>query len=276
MKGKEKSNSSFICGTNFVIRRTTLTEAGGMREDNIAEDFLTSLAVHQNGWKSVYVTEVLAEGLAPEDMLSYYKQQLRWARGSLEVLFSQNPLFKKGLAFRQKIEYLASALYYFNGLIVLTDIAMPLIFLYSGVRPVASSSTSFALFFLPFMFLNLYTLRLASKERVSFKSLAFSQSSWALQLVAIWSVITKRKMGFSVTPKQAQSGNFINLAYPHLGYIFLTLVGVGIAVSREGINTSVATNIAWASVNSSMFIPFILAAYNPEVDNANQSVSLAA
>src|SRR5690606_7694254 len=82
MRGKDSYNSTFICGTNVVIRRKALEEVGGMFEENIAEDFLTSLFVHQHGWRSVYVPQVLATGFAPFDLLSYVKQQLRWARGS--------------------------------------------------------------------------------------------------------------------------------------------------------------------------------------------------
>lgn len=264
MIGKEKSNAAFICGTNFAIRRKVLVEVGGLNEENIAEDFLTSLAVHQKGWKSYYIDEVLSEGLAPEDMMSYYKQQLRWARGSLEVLFSMNPLFKKGLSWDQKIQYLSSALYYFNGVIVLIDMIMPILFLYLGIRPVAATSTSFAIYFLPFMFLSLYTLYKVAGEQLSFEIIAFSQSSWTLQLLAIKSVLLKQKMAFAVTPKQALSGNFINLAYPHIIYIILVIIGIPFGLAREGLNSSVITNIAWALVNGVTFLPFVIAAYKAD------------
>jgi len=95
-----------------------------MCETNIAEDFLTSLFVHSKGWKSVYVPEVLAEGLAPEDFMSYYKQQFRWARGSLEIIFKYNPLFNRGLSLSQKLQYLASASYYLSGVVFLLNCYM--------------------------------------------------------------------------------------------------------------------------------------------------------
>src|SRR5690606_21510298 len=65
MQGKDKDNPAFICGINVAIRRTALDQVGGMVEDNIAEDFLTSMKIHEQGWHSVYVPEVLATGLAP-------------------------------------------------------------------------------------------------------------------------------------------------------------------------------------------------------------------
>jgi cellulose synthase (UDP-forming) len=261
MRGKDSYNASFICGTNVVIRRKALEQVGGMCEDNIAEDFITSFLIHEKGWQSIYVPDVLARGLAPEDLMSYFKQQLRWARGSLEVLFKFNPLFRRGLTFDQKREYLSSALYYLNGLIVLIDITMPLIFLFSGLEPVIGTTTQFAFFFLPFMTLTLYTLYQATDQTLSLRAMSYSNSSWTLQLIALWSIITGKKMSFSVTPKKAQSGNFIKLALPHILYTLIVLVAGGYAIWRDGLTPAVATNISWATFNIVMFLPFIYSAY---------------
>lgn len=260
MRGKEKSNAAFICGTNVAIRKTALLAAGGMCEDNIAEDFLTSLFIHQKGWNSYYVSEVLAEGYAPEDMLAYYKQQLRWARGSLEVVFAHNPIFKKGLTWKQKAEYLSSGLHYCNGIIVAIDALMPIISLIFNVQPVAATTTSFAFFFLPFLFLNLYTLYLATGGNVTFRASAFSMSLSIVQLKALKSLLTGQKMKFAVTPKQAQQGNFISLAYPHILYTLVIFAAAAIGIHREGLTPSVVTNITWGMFNVVMFTPFIFAA----------------
>jgi cellulose synthase (UDP-forming) len=260
MSGKGTSNAAFICGTNVAIRRTALEEVGGMAEDNIAEDFLTSLFIHQRGWKSKYLTQVFCEGLAPEDLQSYYNQQLRWARGSLEILFKHNPVFTRKLTAAQKTEYVSSGLYYFNGIILLIDIIMPLIYLYFGLQPVSASTTSFAIFFIPFILLNLYTLYVASNGTFSYKALSFSQSSFTLQILAVISVLMHIKMKFTITSKEALLGNFRYLAYPHLFYIFLAFAGLTVSMFREGLTPSVMTNIAWVLFNISMFWPFIWSA----------------
>src|SRR3989344_2265292 len=272
MRGKEKSNAVFICGTNVAIRRNALLSAGGMCETNIAEDFITSLLIHEKGWLSVYVPEVLAEGLAPEDLLSYFKQQLRWARGSLEVLFRFNPI-SKSLSWAQKFQYIGSALYYLNGLIIAIDALAPLIFFFTGVSPVTSATTLFALFFIPFMLLNLFTLYLASGNRVTFRALAFSQASFALKLQALVSIITNQKMGFSVTPKKALEGNFLSIVYPHLTYIGIATLGFGFALHREGLTPSVVTNLAWVMFNVFLLLPFISVAYPWEKIFTNAKLS---
>ncbi len=265
MEGKDRVNSAFMCGTNVVIRRKALVDAGGMRTDNIAEDFLTSLKIHQNGWISRYTREVLAEGLAPEDMQSYWKQQLRWARGSLEVLFWENPIFKRGLTWAQRFQYLSSALYYFNGLVLLIDMAMPILFLLTGRQVVSTSTTSFALFFLPFMFLNLSTLFAVASGRLTFRAISFSQSAWTLQLKAIKSAFLNQKMAFVVTPKKQKSGNFLFLAYPHFFYIFLMSVSTVFAVVTRGVDASIISNVAWGLFNIILFLPFLKAVVNPNL-----------
>lgn len=261
MVGKNARGAAFICGTNVVIRKLAFYEVGGMVEDNIAEDFLTSMLIHKKKWKSYYTSEVLSEGLAPEDLLSYFKQQLRWARGSLESLFTSNPLFIKGLTMSQRFQYLLSALYYLNGLIILIDCLMPLFFLFFGTKPVASTTTSFALLFIPFMFFNLYTLFMVSGNNVTFRAISFVQGSWFLQIRALVSIILRQKMGFVVTPKQQQKGNYLFLVYPHIIYIVLVVFASWYRVGKEGIDPSVITNIAWGIFNMIMFMPFIWAAF---------------
>ncbi len=259
-KGKNQNSSAFMCGTNMVVRRTAIEEAGGMCEFNIAEDFLTSLFIHEKGWKSVYVPEVLAEGLAPEDFLSYSKQQFRWARGSLEVIFRYNPLFRKGLTFMQKFQYLASASYYLSGVIVLLNALLPLIFFFTGAAPITTSTMALAAAFLPYIILTLYNLQLSSNFTYTFRSLSFSIGSFVIHIQAVLAVLFKQKSSFTVTSKTQLTGNFLYLVTPHLVYIALSLIGITYAITVHGFTPAVVTNAAWALLNCGMFIPFILAA----------------
>jgi cellulose synthase (UDP-forming) len=157
------------------------------------------------------------------------------------------------------LQYLSSGLYYLNGLIIFIDMLMPLFFLYFGIKPVTASTINFAFYFIPFMFLNMLTLYLVSDKNITFRALSFSQSSFTLQLSALLSALTGRKDAFSITSKNALSGNFVYLAYPHMFYAILTMAGAIVGVHREGLNPSVVTNIAWAFFNVALFYPFIKA-----------------
>jgi cellulose synthase (UDP-forming) len=260
LKGKNRMNAVTMCGTNMVIRRKPLEDVGGMCDTNIAEDFVTGLFIHQRGWRSVYVPEVIAEGLAPEDFLSYYKQQLRWARGSLEVLFKYNPIFKRGLTWRQKVQYLSSASYYLSGIFVLINAIIPLIFFFTGEVPFVVSTMALAIVFLPYMFLTLYMVQLSTNFSYTFRALSFSMSSWPIHLLALSQLLRGQKSGFAITSKRAVQGNFIRLVIPHLAYFVIGAVAIGWGLMREGLTASVATNTAWIILNSMIFIPFIRAA----------------
>lgn len=270
-KGKNRLNAAFMCGTNMVIRRDALLDVGGMCETNIAEDFLTSLFIHKKGWKSAYVPKVLAEGLAPEDFLSYYKQQFRWSRGSLEVIFKYNPLTAKGLTLAQRIQYLASASSYLTGFIVLINMLLPLIFFFTSQVPLVISTMQLTLIFFPYILVNIFVLQLSSNYTYTFKAIAFSVSSFILQINAVIAVLLNKKTKFAVTSKTQLSGNFSYLVIGHLLYFLATIIGIGITFNREGLTTSLLNNAAWSILYLVLFSYYIYAAF-PKPNTKNEKM----
>ena len=263
MAGKSRLGSAFMCGTNMAVRRSAILDAGGMCEENIAEDFLTSLFMHEKGWKSVYVPKVLAEGLAPDDFLNYYKQQFRWTRGSLEVIFKYNPLLRRGLSGGQKLQYLLSASYYLSGSVIILDALLPITFLLTGQAPIVTSTMTLALVFVPYMWINLYVMQRSSNFTYSYQAIAFSLSAWWLQLTALAAVLTNRKTSFAVTSKSTHDGarpNFLRLVVPQFVYAGLGVVALSVGAGREGLSPSLMANIAWLAVHIGLSVPFVVAA----------------
>jgi cellulose synthase (UDP-forming) len=265
MNGKNNLNSAFMCGTNMILRRAMLDEVDGLCETNIAEDFMTSLLVHQKGWKSVYVPEVLAKGLAPEDFLSYSKQQFRWARGSMEILFWHNPIFSKTLTFAQKLNYFISASYYLGGFVVIINLLTPIIYLAFGLEPLHSSSMILPALFLPYIIFSVLILNMSTNSGYTFKALAFSNGSFWIFCKALISVIFRQKNSFQVTSKQKINGNFISLVWPHLLYFGLGIAAVGFSFYKSGLTPAIVTNASWVIFNMVTFVPFIMAAL-PEIE----------
>ena len=261
LKGKDTLNSTFMCGTNMVIRRKALDEVGGMSEESIAEDFLTSLLIHEKKWKSVYVPTVLAEGLAPEDFLSYYKQQFRWARGSLEIVFRYNPFARRGLTMAQRVQYLSSASFYLSGFVVVLNATLPLIYFFFGITALTINTMTLALIFIPYILIVLYTIQLTSNFTYTFRALSFSLSSFPIHLKAVFQILTGKKSGFVVTSKKALSGNHGYLSLPHITYVAVVIGGVVVGVMREGFSPSLLSNLAWATVYIAIFMPFIAASF---------------
>lgn len=259
-RGKDHTGSLFMCGTNMIIRRKALDAIGGMCADSITEDLLTSLLMHAGGWKSVYVPLIVAEGMAPEDLGEYWKQQFRWARGSLEVLLKFNPLFLKGLSRNQRLQYLASVTFYLTGIVVLIDAALPLFYFYGGFIPISAATMSIALLFVPYIFLTLYSLQLFSNFAFSFRAVAFSIASWPIYTSALLATIFRRGKVFQVTSKERNDASYLKLVVLHVVYIVATIVGIGWSGYRHGLSSSLITNASWGILYIFMFLPFIRAA----------------
>ena len=260
MKGKNRLNSATMCGTNMLISRKALEEVGGICTESITEDLVSGMFMPEHGWHSVYHAEVLAEGLAPEDFLSYSKQQFRWARGSLDLIFRYNPLLRRGLTFAQKIQYLSSASFFLSGTVVATDALIPLVYLYTGAVPILAPGMFLAAVFLPYMFLTLYCVQRASNFMFTFPSLAFSMGAFTIHLRALFAAMLRQKSAFAVTSKEALTGNYLRLSSVHIGYIAVAAFGIIVAFAREGLSASLINNTAWVLLNAAVFYPFIKAA----------------
>lgn len=116
----------------------------------ITEDMATAMHLHAMGWTTVYHHEVLVHGLAPEDAQTMLSQRQRWAAGSMQVFFKDNPLFVPGLTIGQRLMYLGTMTSYLNGFAAIVYIAAPLVFLILGVFPLQAQPTTFFMLFIPF------------------------------------------------------------------------------------------------------------------------------
>jgi cellulose synthase (UDP-forming) len=276
--GKNRNNAAFWCGTNAIIRKKALMEIGGVPDNNIAEDFLSSMFLHEKGWKTLYIPEILAKGLAPFNLGDYATQQFRWARGSLEVIFKYNILFRKNLTIQQKIHYLASASYYMGGLIVIIDATLPLLFMFFNVQTVSAAYTDFILFFFPFIIFTVYILSVSSKQSLTFRAVKLSFSTFWIFTVAAMSTLFRKKVKFNVTPKQQQKGNFLLFAVPHLLYVLLSIVGTVFAIYTRGLSPEIINNASWLVFNIVFMSGFIAISYpwstlfNPVLKPAVKSV----
>ena len=267
MAGKSNLNTAFMCGTNMVISRKALDQTNGLCVDNIAEDFMTSLQIHRNGWKSVYVPQVLAEGLAPEDFGSYSKQQFRWARGSMEVLFWNNPILDRKLSWKHKLSYIISASYYLSGIVVVINLLLPVIFLTTGLQPLYSSSMLLPTVFLPYVMLSVLMLNSSTDANYTFRALAFSNGSFWIFCKALYSVILRKNNSFVVTSKSKVDGNFTMLVLPHLLYLIVCGVAIVYGFYRYDFSAAYLTNVSWIIFNVATFVPFVMCAL-PEINFA--------
>lgn len=115
---KNRFNAAFFCGSGALLRRAAVDDVGGFATGTATEDIHTSLRLHARGWRSLFVPEALAHGIAPVDMAEYHKQRTRWGAGSLGLLFRSpdSPLRAPGLTPAQRLCYFNSTFSFTFGL----------------------------------------------------------------------------------------------------------------------------------------------------------------
>ena len=97
---------------------------------------------------------VVSRMMSPNDLLSWTIQRFKYAGGTLDILRPDNPLYRKGLTILQKLMYDVNFYSYLSALWNVVFIVGPIIFLFTGLVPVATYSLEFFLHIVPFLLLN--------------------------------------------------------------------------------------------------------------------------
>lgn len=108
----DADDSVIACGSGVLYRREALEDIGGFAQWNLVEDLTTSYELHSKGWKSLYYPYSVTVGLAPSNISAVYRQRSQWALDSMRLFLWDNPLFKKGLSWRQKLNHLTIGISY--------------------------------------------------------------------------------------------------------------------------------------------------------------------
>lgn len=225
-----------------------------MATNSVTEDMATCMHLHAAGWDSVYHHEILAKGLAPEDLRTMLTQRLRWAQGTMQVFLRENPLLQRGLKAGQRLMYFATMWSYLSGFAAVVYIAAPIIFLCFGVMPVDAFSSDFFARLLPFLILNQVLFFVAARGRKTWRGQQYSLALFPVWIkactTAAGNVLFGRDLGFAVTPKTRQDGGPPwSLIRPQLIAIAALLLAavVGLVRMFSGVGAPAGTlvNIGW-------------------------------
>lgn len=130
-------DSVFCGGTNILLRRKQLQEAGNFPESTITEDSLLGLELHARGYKVVYYNRPIAIGLAASSFEEYIKQRCRWAKGNVQIITNpKNWKYYLKLNMTQAFFYLSGALYFFTPIARLIYLFAPVLFLFFDISPI--------------------------------------------------------------------------------------------------------------------------------------------
>ncbi len=243
--GLNGHGAAVAIGANCTFRRSALVSIGG-HGVGLAEDLVTAIRLHAAGWKSVYVPEVVSRGLVPEDLGSFFRQQLKWSRGVYEVVFAEIPRLIGKLSWRQRLSYLTIGTYYFFGVTSLIYIVFPYLYLWFGYQPASMRFAEFVREGAPVavigMLLYFYVQRWmcdrATETDMHWKGLTLKLACWPVFLAGTVLAIARRDIPYIPTAKEAVKGRFLQLAWPSLLLVVLYLVTVAHVVGVRMLRSS--------------------------------------
>jgi len=230
-EGKSLGDAMFCCGTNVIFRRGALNDVGGFDETSVTEDFATSLKFHLKGWGSAYLNKVAAFGMGPEDLGAYFKQQFRWALGTVGLFrtilgqFLRNPFRLRATKWW---EYFLSGTHYFAGWVLFIMMLCPALYLLTDTPSYFARPELYFLFFFPYIVLT-FTLFVTSmrQRKYTFIDLAVGVVLQAVCFPVYMRASLLAMLGvrgtFGITPKGRSLALPLRALWPQIGLALFCL-----------------------------------------------------
>jgi cellulose synthase (UDP-forming) len=251
LPGRNYFNAVFCVGTNVIFRRVALEQIHGMHVASNSEDIWTSIELHRRGWRSFFVPEVLARGLAPDSLLPYFKQQFRWAYGAFEVMLRGGLFRRRGLTMDQRIQYLLAGVNYLLSVAALVLMCLPSVYLLFGLSPIRTDISTWIVHYAPFYLLIMLVTVL---QLGGFKPAAIVTSIAAapVHVKALVMAAVKRNVRWTVTNSGPAGLPGVELVLPHVALLLLNAVAVAVGVSMLPLRgtdvAAVGLSIGWAVI----------------------------
>lgn len=257
-EGKSLSGAMFMCGTNLVIRTKPFRDIGGFVENSITEDFATSIKLIAAGHHGVYDGTTAAYGEGPPNLQEHFRQQYRWARGTVGTFLHNlptllNPASRFTLA--QRWEYILSGTHYFVGPIWIILATLPVFYInfhvpVSFAQPIwyLTAYIPYATITLLFLFSTLLSRQYRRFDWLQAESLTFL--TLPVYTKACIDALLGRKASFQVTKKEADVDTVPPLFWPLMSvftaiYVFTLISGILQLFHPTVDRLSLAINVFW-------------------------------
>ena len=259
--GNDLWDATFFCGSCAVLRRTALEEIGGIAVETVTEDAHTALRMHAAGWSTSYLNIPQAGGLATSRLADHVGQRIRWARGMVQILRGDSPIFKRGLKLSQRICYVNGMLHYLFAIPRFIFLLSPLVYLILGRSNVFGYLPGILAYGLPHVFLStVVNSRIQGKHRHSFWNEVYEMVLAPYILIPTTLALINPKWGkWNVTAKDSVVGGTHfdwKIARPFAFFLLLNFVGIAMGLHRmwgEGDPKGVLTvNLVWTFFNTVM------------------------
>ncbi|MEV8516730.1 cellulose synthase catalytic subunit [Dactylosporangium sp. NPDC051484] len=237
-----QAHRAAICvGSCAIYRRAALDSIGGSTLIEHSEDVHTGFDLRTQGWQLRYIPVVLAAGLCPTNVDSFFTQQYRWCAGSMSLLTSRK-FWATKLSARARLSYISGFCYYFHtGLFTFVGPVIPVLMLTLFAHEIRFVNY---LLILPSVIYNFVVFPLWHRA-------SYGLEAWTVKMVYGWAhafaitdLIRGRSMGWQPTGGTAKKSKTRRL---WLGVKYWT---TGIGVVWTGL-------AAWRMVTSEDPLPFV-------------------
>lgn len=280
--GNDFWNATFFCGSCAVIRRTALNEVGGIATETVTEDAHTSLRMQKLGWNTAYINVAQAAGLATETLSAHVGQRVRWARGMIQILRTDNPLFGGGMKISQRLCYFNAMMHFMYAVPRLIFLLAPLAYMLFGRTVIPGYWIAILAYALPHLTIsNLTNSRVQGRHRHSFWNEIYETVlAPYILLPTILALINPKLGSFNVTDKGttlSETKFDSKIAAPTTWLLGINLLGVLAAPYRlfvldPGHPGVIVSNLLWILFN--MVILGVAAAVAHEQQQRRSSVRI--
>lgn len=268
-EGKGQQGAMFCCGSNVIIRRQALEEVGGFDETSVTEDFVTSLLMHKKGWSSRYLSVISAFGQGPEDLGAFFKQQFRWARGTLGCIV---PLLKnlvkspRDYTLSQWWEHFLTATTYLNGTVYIIMVFFPILYILFDQPSFISDPLIYVCTFVPYITLTLVLFVLTLRKRnYAAKDIAsvlvMNAVTFPVFVKAAFAALFNVKSTFGVTPKDGATSLPLTAFKPQIAAALLCVIattwGIMSLIYEDYRFYGILANLIWTTYNFMVITSFL-------------------
>ena len=220
-----------------MLRREALDQIGGIAVETVTEDAHTALRMQMHKWNTAYINIPQAAGLATERLSAHIGQRIRWARGMIQVLRTDNPLFAPGLTLPQRLCYFNAMGHFLYAVPRLIFLTAPLIYLLLNHTNIPGYWAAILAYALPHLILsNVTNSRIQGDHRYSFWNEIYETVlSPYILLPTMLALINPRLGKFNVTAKGGVVKNTFydsRIAQPFLVLLIFNFAGLIAAIPR--------------------------------------------
>lgn len=290
MPAKNASNAAFCVGTNVVFRRSALKSLtreevrgkrgerrgsdakttkltllgkeypeGGIWVGSNSEDVWTSLELIRRGWRTVFLPKVLTQGLTPDRLGPFMKQQFRWASGGWEVLLKSGLMKESRLTLSQKVQYMLVPSHYMLSIATAIFAVMSPIYLLADRSPINAPFWDWFVHYVPFYALTI-AVPFLQAGKVRWSAIIVSLAAAPAHIRGLLMTATGQQATWSVTNSQ-RGGLTLRSIIPHLfiGLLCIWALITGLMLPSKN-PTSTAIAVFFVSLQLIIIIAMIIGA----------------